>query len=305
MTGREINRCAKRRRSSSRLGCFRRARITTTATNPHTLGSVVGKQCDLAHFADFLSGANVRPNAAWTHLYRVPARSRETNDDDDDDELHDESFYRIRRRGLFRWGGFRRISTPPPPTTTTTTTTRQSPRAKSLCAAREEGRWRFSTQGRDYEDEILLFFARAITCASVSLFLRENQIREMRRTFVQKREGAFLLTMFFFVFFVFFLIFTTNARFNYFRIILLLDIIHPACNKRGKDERNFKRGILFPTKCTAVINHPRNKSLLCHCERISYLLHRTFLRTKYTYVTSVASVRVSYYICSLKIEILP
>jgi len=67
------------------------------------------KSNDLAHFADFYPrrSRNVRPTNV-NALISVPVERAddEYNDDDDDDE----SFYRIRRRGLFRWGGFRRVS---------------------------------------------------------------------------------------------------------------------------------------------------------------------------------------------------
>lgn len=65
------------------------------------------KSNDLAHFTDFyprraLATTSVR-RTAWTHLYRC--RVGGADDDEYDD---DEPFYRIRRRGLFRFRRFRR-----------------------------------------------------------------------------------------------------------------------------------------------------------------------------------------------------
>lgn len=67
------------------------------------------KSNDLAHFTDFYPrralATNVRPTNGVNALISVPCRRsgrRRVRRDD-------EPFYRIRRRGLFRWGWFRRV----------------------------------------------------------------------------------------------------------------------------------------------------------------------------------------------------
>lgn len=83
-----------------------------------------------------LSQTSVR-RTAWMYLYRCRAGGADNDEYDDDDEL----FYRIRRRGeLFRWGGFRRISS-----------LRQSARAKSLYRMR-----RGNNDGKTQELELRL-----------------------------------------------------------------------------------------------------------------------------------------------------
>jgi len=69
------------------------------------------KSNDLAHFANFYPRrSRKRPSDERRERTYIGARAGGADDDEYDDD-DDEPFYRIRRRGgLFRWGGFRRIS---------------------------------------------------------------------------------------------------------------------------------------------------------------------------------------------------
>lgn len=98
------------------------------------------KSNDLAHFTDFypLSQRPVR-RTAWTHLYRCRVGGADDAEYDDDDE----PFYRIRRRGLFRWGGFRRALV-----------RRTNWLVWSHRHDARRGRWgKDPRRGRDYEDD--------------------------------------------------------------------------------------------------------------------------------------------------------
>lgn len=89
------------------------------------------KSNDLAHFTDFYPrralATSVR-RTAWTHLYRCRVGVA------DDDEYDDEPFYRIRRRGLFGWGGFSIGISPPRQSTVVVINSSSVQRKEGRCA---------------------------------------------------------------------------------------------------------------------------------------------------------------------------